>query len=57
MMEWLKVHGVSMQQYENLTREQRTDYFPIGVFAERDEPDFNTQYEMVRKQRLAEITG
>ena len=54
MMEWLKSHGMSRQRYDELTDEQRTDCFPIGKFVERDAPDFNAQYEMVRQ---LEMTG
>ena len=52
MMEWLKTHGVSQENYRRLPQEQRGDYFPIGKFVDRDEPDFNTQYEVIRQSSI-----
>ena len=48
MMNYLKSHGLSLRQYESLPEEERETYFPTGKLAERDEPDYNTQYEAVR---------
>lgn len=54
MMEWLKEHGVTRQKFDRLTEEQKSGYFPIGKFVERDDPDFNAQYEEIRQLQLAE---
>ena len=52
MMEWLKNSGIPKQRYEGLPEEERTNYFPIGKFTERDDLDFNAQYEMIRQQEV-----
>ena len=48
MMEWLKAKGVNQKKFDQLTPEEKTEHFQIGKFLERDEPDFNTQYETMR---------
>lgn len=52
MMEWLKDKGVNQKKYERLSEEEKKEYFPIGKFVERDEADFNTQYETMRAEVL-----
>ena len=48
MMNYLKSNGVSPQRYEMLTEAEKKDCFRIGKLIERDEPDYNTQYETIR---------
>ncbi|MBQ3532985.1 MAG: 2-oxoacid:ferredoxin oxidoreductase subunit beta [Oscillospiraceae bacterium] len=55
MMEWLKQVAIPKQKYD-LMSEKKEDYIPIGKFIERDDLDFNTQYELAR-QRQACCTG
>ena len=48
MMNDLKRRGVSLKQYEALPDAERETHFPIGKLAERNDPDYNAQYEAVR---------
>jgi len=54
MMKWLKEKGVNQKNYDLLSPEEKSEFFPIGKFIERDDPDFNTQYE---NMRLAALNG
>lgn len=52
MMNWLKDHGFTAEQYEKLSDQERNESFKIGKLAERNAPDYNTQYEAVRQLQL-----
>ncbi len=49
MMEWLKEKGVNQKRFDQLKLEEKKDYFLIGKLVERNDPDFNSQYEEMRK--------
>jgi 2-oxoglutarate ferredoxin oxidoreductase subunit beta len=53
LMNWLKEKCVNQVEYERLPSEKRKDYYLLGKIVERNEPDFNSQYEKIRQQAFA----
>ena len=49
MMKYLKEKGVTPSQYEMLSEEEKKEFFRIGKLTDRSEPDYNSQYEEIRK--------
>ena len=49
MMKYLKEKGVTPSQYEMLSEEEKKEFFRIGKLTDRSEPDYNSQYEKIRK--------
>lgn len=47
-LRWFKERGLPLERYNQLTEGERKGYFPLGVFTDRDAPDFNARYEEVR---------
>lgn len=50
LMEWLKDKGLNQAKYEQLSPEERKEYYLLGKIAERHELDFSSQYEKIREQ-------
>ena len=49
-MKWLKDHAVPVETTVDMTPEQVSGKFRIGVLADRDIPDYQTEYEQVRRR-------
>ncbi|MGI6630569.1 MAG: 2-oxoacid:ferredoxin oxidoreductase subunit beta [Bacillota bacterium] len=50
LMEWLKEKGLNQAKYAQLSPEEKKEYYLLGKITERDELDFNSQYEKIRQQ-------
>ncbi len=48
MLHWIRDRAVPVERFGALAPDARHDSFPIGVLAQRDEPDFNANYDLVR---------
>lgn len=48
MMNWLKSKGVNKAKYDKLAEDEKHNYIPLGKLVDRDESDFNEQYETIR---------
>jgi 2-oxoglutarate ferredoxin oxidoreductase subunit beta len=55
-MNWLKSHAVPAEKASSLAEEEVRGKFRIGVLADRDIPDYQTEYEQVRL-RAREANG
>ena len=53
MMRSLKEHAVNVKSWEKMKGDLPKDFFLIGRLSERDDPDFSTSYEQVRRKALA----
>lgn len=49
-MQWLKDHAVPAEKASKMTDEEVHGKFRIGVLADRDIPDYQTEYEQVRER-------
>jgi 2-oxoglutarate ferredoxin oxidoreductase subunit beta len=49
-MKWLKNHAIPVEKTVGMTPEQVAGKFRIGVLADRDIPDYQTEYEQVRRR-------
>ena len=52
LMEYIKEKGVTKSQYEKMSLEEREGYIVLGKIIERNNLDFNSQYEEIRKIAL-----
>ena len=50
MLEWLGTRALPVEEFRKLAPQARKQHFPIGTLAERDEPDFNARYDLVRER-------
>jgi 2-oxoglutarate ferredoxin oxidoreductase subunit beta len=50
MMEWLKEKGVPQARYDQIEDAAANGYFVTGTFANRDDLDFSTRYEIMRNR-------
>lgn len=48
MLRWIESRALPVERWRELPGDERRGHFPVGVLAERDEPDFNTRYEAIR---------
>ncbi|MEW5724642.1 MAG: 2-oxoacid:ferredoxin oxidoreductase subunit beta [Thermodesulfobacteriota bacterium] len=55
-MKWLKEHAVPVEKATRMSEEEVRGKFRIGVLADRDLPDYQAEYEQVRR-RAAEAEG
>jgi 2-oxoglutarate ferredoxin oxidoreductase subunit beta len=53
MLHWLKEKGLSVEEYSRLHLSERNRFFAVGKLVDRDEPDFNTRYEIIRSKAIA----
>ncbi len=44
---------LSTDEFNRLSRSAREGYFPVGKLVDRDEPDFNARYEVIRDRATA----
>ena len=49
-MRWLKDHALPVQKAATMTPQELAGKFRIGVLSDRDIPDYQTEYEQVRKR-------
>ena len=47
-LHWLKEHAIPVERYPGMAPGEAEGRFPIGTLVERDEPDFNTNYDKMR---------
>lgn len=47
MLRWISARAMPVESYRKLPEGERDDRLPVGVFVQRDAPDFNTRYEAV----------
>jgi 2-oxoglutarate/2-oxoacid ferredoxin oxidoreductase subunit beta len=50
MLQWLGRCAVPVERYRSLPQAERKGHFPVGTLVDRNEPDFNTRYAMVRER-------
>jgi 2-oxoglutarate ferredoxin oxidoreductase subunit beta len=51
MMNWLKEKGIPKARFEKLdVSERQKEMFVTGILTDRDDPDFNTSYDVVRSK-------
>jgi 2-oxoglutarate ferredoxin oxidoreductase subunit beta len=48
MLEWLGARALPVERYRKLPPAERKNHFSVGTLVDRNEPDFNTRYDMVR---------
>jgi hypothetical protein len=48
MLQWLGERAMPVERYRQLPESGRGTHFPVGTLVDRNEPDFNARYEMVR---------
>ena len=49
-MKWLKDHAVNVEKAARMSDEEVKGKFRIGVLADRDIPDYQSEYEHVRQR-------
>ncbi len=49
-MRWIKDHAVKVEKANSMTEEELQGKFRIGVIVDRDLPDYQTEYEQVRRR-------
>ena len=49
-MRWLKAHAVPVEKASKMTEDELRGKFRIGVLADRDLPDYHSEYELVRQR-------
>ena len=57
MMNYLKDHAISWQQYEKKDEAEKKDHIVTGVFVDADASDYHSEYELIRKKRLDSLVG
>lgn len=50
MLRRLREKGVSAARFDKIENAAEQGYFKVGTFVERDDPDFNTSYEVMRSR-------
>ncbi len=50
MLRWLREKGVSSARFDKLENAAELGYFKVGKFVDRQAPDFNTSYEVMRSR-------
>jgi 2-oxoglutarate ferredoxin oxidoreductase subunit beta len=50
MMKWQKENAVRIERATEMSEEELQDKFTIGVLADREQPVYIEQYELVREQ-------
>lgn len=50
MLRWIKEKGISTEKFSKLSNSQKEDFFEIGKLVDRDVPDFNTRYELMKNK-------
>ncbi|PIE63685.1 MAG: 2-oxoacid:ferredoxin oxidoreductase subunit beta [Desulfobacterales bacterium] len=50
MLRWLREKGVSSAKFAKLENAAELGYFKVGKFVDRQAPDFNTSYEVMRSR-------
>jgi 2-oxoglutarate ferredoxin oxidoreductase subunit beta len=55
-MQWLKDHAVLAEKAATMAEDDVKGKFRIGVLADRDIPDYQTEYELVRKRAKESAT-
>jgi 2-oxoglutarate/2-oxoacid ferredoxin oxidoreductase subunit beta len=48
MLRWLGERALPVERYRKLPGPERKNHFPVGTLVDRDEPDFNTRYDVIR---------
>jgi 2-oxoglutarate ferredoxin oxidoreductase subunit beta len=48
MLQWLRGRALPVERYRELPQAERKNYFSVGTLVDKDEPDFNTRYDMIR---------
>jgi 2-oxoglutarate/2-oxoacid ferredoxin oxidoreductase subunit beta len=54
MLRWLQECAMPVDEYRGGSEEARKGHFPVGVLVDKNEPDFNTRYDMVRARAQQE---
>lgn len=54
MLDWFKEKSLSIEEAEGMTREEQSDYFVIGEFADREAPEFTTELAKVSERAREE---
>jgi len=55
MLQWQREHAVNIKAAEKMTKEELEDKFLIGVFVDRDIPEYNERYaEVIKKAQSTE---
>jgi 2-oxoglutarate ferredoxin oxidoreductase subunit beta len=54
MLHWLGERALPLERYRSLSESERKNHFPVGALVDRNEPDFNTRYDMVRARAQQE---
>lgn len=52
MLQWLKESGLPVEKYNSLEKSARKGFFAVGKLVDREEPDFNTRYEEIRRRAM-----
>jgi 2-oxoglutarate ferredoxin oxidoreductase subunit beta len=50
LMRWMKDHAISVEKTEKMKPEELKGKYRIGVLADRDIPDFQAEYDQVRRR-------
>ncbi len=50
MLRWLGRCALPVERFRSLPESERKGHFPVGTLTDRNEPDFNTRYAMVRER-------
>jgi 2-oxoglutarate ferredoxin oxidoreductase subunit beta len=50
MLQWLGARALPVEDFRRLPADARRQHFPVGTLVDRDEPDFNARYDLVRER-------